>query len=253
MYQYIYDSFLNDAKFFAALSAVESRITDLGMNGKIDRLSIFKNVREIISEGTKRGTKTLVVVGNDLTLNRVINAVPNFNDVTLGFIPLGPKNKIAKILGIPEGVAAVDVLSFRRIEKIDLGQINDCFFLSEIEVLSPKVVLRCNKSFNVLPKEGSHVAIYNLPVKLNLREQGFLNPQDGFFEACVEPNLKFGKFLFKIKGNCETSVFLFKSLSINGDLKSAVLVDDSKVMNVPVEIKVFPRKLKMIIGKERFF
>lgn len=253
MYQYIYDSFLNDSKFSVVLAAVESRVTDLGISGKIDRLSIFKNIREIISDGIKRGTKTLVIVGNDLTLNRVINAVPNFNDITLGFIPIGPKNKIAKILGIPEGVAAVDVLSFRRIEKLDLGQINDSFFLSEIEVLSPRVTLKCNKSFNVLPKEGSRVAIYNLPAKFSLCEQGFLNPQDGLLEVFIESKNKFKKFPFQIKKNSGDSIFLFKNLLVNGDLKSAVLVDESKIMNMPVEIKVLSRKLKMIIGKERFF
>lgn len=255
MYQYIYDSFLNQQKFSNILTAVENRLTDLGVSGRIDRLSLFKNVREIVSDGIKKGVKTLVVVGNDATLNRVINTISDFN-IILGFIPIGPKNKIAKILGIPEGVAATNVLSFRRVEKLDLGQINDWVFLSEVKVLSPQITLKCEESFDVKPEKGSRVSIYNLPAELNLHEQGFLNPQDGLLEVFIEP--KAGVNLFKrlsskAERNSRASVFLLKNLLIKSDTQSAVLVDESKTLNTPAEVKIFPHKLKMIIGKGRVF
>jgi diacylglycerol kinase family enzyme len=252
MYQYIYDSFLNQKKFSSVLTALENRLTDLGVSGRIDRLSLFKNVREIVSDGIRKGIKTLVVVGNDVTLNRVINTISDFN-VTLGFIPIGPKNKIAKILGIPEGVTAADVLSFRRVEKLDLGQINDWVFLSEVKIFSPQTILKCEGNFNVKPEKNSHVSIYNLPVESNLH---ISNPQDGLLEIFIKPKAGinfFKKLSSKKEKFSEASVFLLKNLMIKSDARSAVLVDESKTLNTPAEVKIFPHKLKMIIGKERVF
>lgn len=253
MYQYIYDLYLNNPKFSRTLAAIESRLTDLGMTGRIDRLTFFKNVREIVSEGIKNGIKTLVVVGNDATLNRVINAVSDFN-ITLGFIPVGPKNKIAKILGIPEGPAAVDVLSFRRIENLDLGEINNWFFLSEAEVLSARVTLKCDKNFDIFPEKDSHIAIYNLPANSNLNKQS-ISPQDGVLEVFIEPKnvnlLK--KFSIKEKNNSEVSVFFFKNLLIGGNTQTVILMDGTKTVNTPAEVKIHCHKLKMIIGKKRLF
>ena len=38
MHVYIYDSFLNHKKFEKIIARIETRVTDLGLNGKINRL-----------------------------------------------------------------------------------------------------------------------------------------------------------------------------------------------------------------------
>lgn len=45
--------------------------------------------------------KTIVVLGGDGTLNEVINGIENFDDVTLGYIPSGSSNDLARSLKIP--------------------------------------------------------------------------------------------------------------------------------------------------------
>ena len=47
------------------------------------------------------GIKTIVVLGGDGTLNEVINGIENFDDVTLGYIPSGSSNDLARSLKIP--------------------------------------------------------------------------------------------------------------------------------------------------------
>src|SRR3989339_839914 len=103
MYLYIYDSFLNDKKYTDSLIKIEKRITDLGIKGKIARLSVLKNMKELITDGVKEGVHTVVAIGNAQTFAKVINIVADL-DLTLGLIPIDNNNPIAKILGIPPKV-----------------------------------------------------------------------------------------------------------------------------------------------------
>src|SRR3989338_2880950 len=102
MYLYLYDSFLNQKKYTSALARIETRLTDLGIGGKICRLSPLRNIKELIADELANGVKTIVVVGNDKTLSEAINFVAQ-HDVTLGLIPIGPNNSLAGQLGLPAG------------------------------------------------------------------------------------------------------------------------------------------------------
>ncbi len=144
MYLYLYDSFLNNKKYSNLLARVETRLTDLGVGGKIYRLSPLRNVQELMADEIRNGTKTVVVVGNDKTLNQVVNIAAQYN-IVVGLIPVGPDNNIARILGIPEGEAACTVLSARIIEKIDLGKINNTYFLSGADIKDSVLMQKSNK------------------------------------------------------------------------------------------------------------
>ena len=48
MHVYIYDDYLAKGKYNKAINRMEIRITDLGLNGKILRLSGIKNVKAAI-------------------------------------------------------------------------------------------------------------------------------------------------------------------------------------------------------------
>src|SRR3989344_586653 len=50
MYLYLYDAQLSGKPFQHALVRVETRLTDLGIGGKISRLSPLKNLRELIHD-----------------------------------------------------------------------------------------------------------------------------------------------------------------------------------------------------------
>lgn len=148
MYLYLYDSFLNNPRFNNKLVKIETRLTDLGIGGKISRLSPLKNLRELIDEEVKAGVKTVVAVGNDKTLVEVINVMAKCR-VVLGYIPIGEQNSAAKILGIPVEEKACDVISARKIERIDLGKINGNYFLGDIKIIEGPVTLECEEKYQV--------------------------------------------------------------------------------------------------------
>lgn len=255
MYQYIYDSFLSEALYSKILMLIENRLADLGLSGRRERLNLFKDPRESIIEGIKKGVKTVVAVGNDETLSQVINAVNDLN-VTLGFIPIGPKNKIAQILGIPDGILACDCLSNRLVQKLDLGKINNYYFLSHVQTSS--VDLNYDNKYCIRSTSINQIEILNLPI-FNVAA----DPQDGYLEARLKPVknnffknvLKGGVSFFpksRVKKNQE-SFFPVKKIFLDSKKETPVLVDGLKVINTPAEIQVLPQKLKIIVGKNRLF
>ncbi len=252
MYQYIYDAFLAEERYAKILSMIENRLTDLGIGGRISRLSLFKDPREIIYEGLKIGVQTVVAVGNDATLTQVVNAVNDLK-LTIGMIPVGPKNEIAQVLGINEGLPACDCLSNRLIQKIDLGKINDYYFLSHLRAPS-KINLRNGGQYCIRSIKDNCVEIYNLPT---LKEQA--DPQDGYLEVKIKPTLgrlggaKSLGIFNKQSGTDKASFFPFQKILLESGDATPVLVDNLKVINTPAEVQILPQRLRMIVGKNRLF
>src|SRR5680860_1204949 len=109
MHVYIYDDYLNKSKYSKAVNRMEIRLTDLGLNGKIIRLAGIKNIRGAIQNEIKLGAKTIIAVGNNQTVNKIIGAIidteiyGDFQKKTLlGVVPIGDDNSIAVSLGIKD-------------------------------------------------------------------------------------------------------------------------------------------------------
>lgn len=254
MYLYLYDSFLNNKKYNGLLAKIETRLTDLGIGGKIFRLSPLRNVQELMNDEISSGVKTVVVVGNDKTVTNIINIAAKLK-VTLGIIPVGPDNKIAQILGINSAEEATNVLAARKIEKVDLGKINDFYFLSNITITEGQVTIECENKYKVTPQFQNQISICNLrPLfAADWGSSSYFNPQDGLLEILVQPiKSGFGN-LFKKSTQRKNSVIPFKKLAIRSRDSVPVITDGQKVLKTPVKIEIVPKKLKIIVGKERMF
>ena len=250
MYLYLYDSFLNNKKFSNTLARIETRLTDLGIGGKICRISPLRNIKELILDEIRNGVKTVVVVGDDKTLNQIVNVVAKY-DITVGLIPIGPDNRIAQTLGIPEGQKACDVLAARIIEKIDLGKINETYFLSGIQISSSQITIECENQYRIKPQqENSQIAIYNLR-PIFATDLNYFNPKDVFLEVFIQPFTN--GFLKIFKKDEERSIIPFKKLVVKSQKSISVITDGQKVLKTPVKIEVVPKKLKLIVGKSRMF
>jgi YegS/Rv2252/BmrU family lipid kinase len=84
---------------------------------------------EAVRTATRRGIKRVIVGGGDGTLRAVANQLAN-TDITLGVLPLGTVNDLARNLGIkPEVEAACRVIADGYTVRIDTGQANGEVFL----------------------------------------------------------------------------------------------------------------------------
>ncbi len=253
MYLYLYDYSLSGKKYNNKLVRIETRLTDLGIGGKIFRLSPLRNATELIAEEIKNGANTIVVVGNDKTLSQVINLAAKY-DIVLGLIPIGQPNAIAKMLGLPEGEAACDIIAARIVERIDLGKINNTYFLSGLDIKNGKITLECENQCKIMPtQESSQVTICNLK-PLCYPETGmapYFNPKDGFLEILIQPIAR--KFFKLFKKSVVESIIPTKKLLIKGDDDTTIITDGQKIIKTPATVDVAPRKLRVIVGKKRLF
>lgn len=246
---YIYDSFLNQKKYDSVLAQIETRITDLGLNGKINRLGITKNINEIVDREIKNGAKTIIVVGNDQTVNKIANAMVNCQ-IPLGIIPIGKKNNdIAQALGIGFESTACETLSARRIARIDVGLANDACFLLRATIANQGTAIEISQNYSIEIADKGETQIINLlSPDIALPTKNKINPQDGILELFIKT--KSTKNIFSQK--LGYSLFRIKKILIKNKL-NPVILDNVVSITTPAEISLMKQKLNVIVGYSRNF
>ena len=248
MYCYIYDELTQDKRFEKELALIENRLTDLGIAGKIVRLALFRNVQEMVLDEIRRGTTSVIAVGDDETVHKVVDVVSG-TDVTLGIIPLGERNALASLLGIPSGVAACDTLSARIVETIDAGVVNGKRFLTSLCVPNFSAELTCEGSYRVTPEEAGYLEIRNL-AGAETGSDRVSDPTDGRLETVIRVLVKRG-WLGR-KRMCE-SVLPLTSLSIRSEKPIAVIADGQEMTGTRFDVGIESGVIKVISGRERKF
>ncbi len=265
MHIYIYDDFVSDKKHDSIRNKLETRITDLGLSGKIIRLGLMKDTFSAVKQEISRGAKTIVAVGNNKIVNQTLNSIiyseknnANLN-IPLGIIPVDEKNNdIAFSLGIDSIEEACNIISARRIKTLDVGVITpktesglqkEQYFLSEIKISNNKTTIEVDKKFSVENKKDGFFNIINLLLKnnnFNIKS----NPQDGILELLVL--VSENKKIFKKNKYLEKeSVFPFKKITVNSDFKEITI--NNKKISTPFEISVLKKRINLIVGKNRNF
>jgi hypothetical protein len=250
MHVYIYDGFLGNHKYSKILAKIETRLTDLGLNGKICRLGVIKNYQDLIMGEIRRGAKTIIAVGNDETLSKVINSMGGY-DIPIGFIPVGKeKNSIAAYLGIEPELAACDILSARRLTKLDLAQANQYYFLTEASISGKDTLVALEKGFSIEAPNSALIKIINLPLTHDKNDLARFNPNDGQLELYIKTEEDSGFLKKKVFGE---SIFTAERFFIENKKQQTLLLDNSVGIIPPVEIKLAKQSVTLIVGKSRAF
>ncbi|TAN32655.1 hypothetical protein EPN28_03985 [Patescibacteria group bacterium] len=253
MYVYLYDNFLRKDKFSSTVKAMEVRLTDYGIAGKILRLNNYIDAKQVVDDEIKRGAKTVVIAGNDATFGQILSRSATC-DCIFGFLPVGPGNTIAEVLGIPAGVEACAVLSRRLKERLDVGWVNSRYFVSQLHVPPAKIEVIYDEKFKVSSVDKMEVVVCNLQPYFwqdgKNAPRRVVHPQDGKLEAFLRPLTKKGWWGYKYE---EPSVFPFEEMEIVGREAFAVRADGKVSKEVKVKIKLARNKVRMIVGRERKF
>lgn len=259
MHIYIYGSFLSHKKYDSVLARIETRLTDLGLNGKISRLGAMNNAKSMVENEIKRGAKTITAVGNDILVNQVINALAESEKFKLhkaaipfGIIPIGRDNNfIAEALGIPSEEEACNVLSARRIEKLDLGLANNTYFISSASITNQGTTIEMDKDYAIEILEDGEVSVVNLATaERPMPEGAVINPKDGQLELFIRTEKSKGFLKGKESG---ASIFSLKKLTILNNKKYPLILDNSIKLQTPVNLSILKQKLSIIVGKIRGF
>ncbi len=253
MYVYLYDQFLKEKRFSEALKLIETRLTDYGIAGRIIRLQHFTSPETIIAEAVRKGAKTIVVVGNDITFAKVLSRGAAY-PVTYGFIPIGPENSIASVLGIPVNAEAADVLARRRKVFLDAGWFNNRFFISQLHIPPHPITVEYDERFKVSSATAKmELVVCNLQPYYWQRQgrEMIVHPQDGKLEAFVRPVVKSG--WFKREEFEDPSIFPFEEMVVESKTPFLVEADGKTSKESKITIKLSRSQIEMIVGKERKF
>lgn len=244
MHVYIYDDYLNKNKYNRIINRLEIRLTDLGLNGKIIRLGGIKNIKGTIQNELRLGAKTLVAVGNNQTINKIMGAIIDNdaygdfqNKTLLGIIPIGEDNSIAASFGIKDEMEACNIILARRVEKIDLGLAGNHYFLNQSTIESQGTVIEVD-DYSLEIKEKGEVRIINL--LSDPKEKIKSNPHDGKLDILIRTRRK------------DETYLTVKKLKITNE-KANLLIDGVVEIATPTEITIIRNKVNVIVGKDRMF
>ncbi|MEK7532106.1 MAG: diacylglycerol kinase family protein [Patescibacteria group bacterium] len=252
MYVYLYDAFLRERPYRSSLKAIENRLTDFGISGKIIRLTTLSNAHGIIDDEMRYGAQTVVVVGGDETLGRVLSRAA-ICDAVFGYIPIDDKQVVARMLGIPGGADACDVLSRRRIVDLDVGEVNDRYFISQLEIQPGIIRAEYDGQFAVSSEREMALTVCNLRPfgGESFTAPGTIHPQDGKLEAFVQPVMRGS--LWRRTARIPASVFPFREMLVRGREPFTMEMDNVISKEMSVRIRLAPKRLQMIVGQGRMF
>jgi len=261
MYYYIVDpQKLSQREFERVQNLLYSSLSEFRISGEVVRVTGLRTVLQLVENAFAHEAKTIVAVGSDETLHEVINAIGK-REMVVGFIPIS-SSEIADIFGIKDIVHAVKTIAFRRIELIDLGIVNNNYFLSKI-------------SFGIDHEQGLR-SLLNLPkyeIKFSADEKYQANQTvvaalivdhkktDGLLDVLLLPPLsKWQTIIHRrqiLNGNFEkisqASVLHVKKIEIVEPTGLPLKIESRVITRTPAIITVAPAQLRMIVGKDRKF
>ena len=246
-YAFVYDEILSERKYERDLMALQVKLTTLNITGRDIRLAMFRSVKETIESLVKQGVTTIVVVGNDRTLDKVMWFLPDL-DVMLGYIPLIPPTDVAAPLGIPVGLAACDVLAARLVETIDVGICDNRYFLTEAKMTNTIAAISVEGKFSLSPMNGGTIIIRNLDIR-NGEHEIRNDAKDGLLEVIVKPNpVQTSRWQ---KPTSDITKMYMKSGMVISPEPVDVLIDGHMMNGFRFPFGIAPKKLKMIVGRGR--
>ena len=237
---FIYDDFLK--KHTKTVNNVEVLLHKLNLNGKIVYLESIRNINDLIKDEVNNGAKTIIAVGNNKTINKVLNGMmgSDNNNIALGIIPIGDNNSIAQACGIRNEKEACEILLARRIEKIDIAYANKLYFLANAKIKSKGTTLKIQE-FSINQTENGDINIINISTKNCSTKNILANPQDGQLN------------LFINNGGKKYSLLSIKELELENDREEKIIIDESIELDTPATIGIGEHQINLIVGKNREF
>lgn len=246
-FAYIYDEILSDRRLERDVSLLETELARRGIEGRIVRLAMFRQPKDVLSDLCKTPVKNIIFIGNDQTLQKMIWFLPDLN-FTIGYIALAQPSSMASILGIPFGVSGVDTIAARLVDLIDIGKINDRYFLSEVIVPETHAALSIENQYRLSPAAGGAIAIRNLAGTVD-QPNKCAHPIDGKLEGVIQARVKESKNAFWKKGVLSESRVYFEHGTIHSEKPIEIFVDGQSMRGTDFSLSILPKKLRMITGK----
>ncbi len=154
---------MRDKKWFFIVNATAGRgrtgkkinklITSINkhkLDFEVELTKAPKHATQLAQEAIKKGFHNIISVGGDGTLNEIVNGVMlsgKSDEVNIGILPEGGGNDFAVNFNLPSNIdKAVDILQKFNTRKIDVGKIEDRYFINALGIgFDARVAMISNK------------------------------------------------------------------------------------------------------------
>jgi diacylglycerol kinase (ATP) len=286
MYYYIVNPAAGGGRINKIQDRLQERLKKLGILGDFVKSTGPGDVARLAQLAINKGYKTIVAVGGDGTINEVMNVILDKDRVALGIIPTGTTNDLAYALGIHDWYQATGILSSRKIEEVELGQIGERFFVTSATVgFEPKVsqIKRLSKG-NIFDRTRFGVRVLReassyKPIHAHLKFDDNYEVEADIFNIIIS-NVNFSPLgkttgsnllntvvMTKIPGSKafkygyfndsssvdlpKISVFHSKNIKIATKEPAEIAADGQVLGHTPTEIRISDRKLRVIVSRKR--
>ncbi len=156
MYYYI----INPAAGYGKINKIQDKLkitlTALNILGEFVKTTGPDDAQKLTKLGIEKGYNTIVAVGGDGTVNEVANGIAKYGSekTVLGVIPIGNTNNLAKTLGVESWESSCNILAARKLENIDLGQLEKEYFITSAGIGFDANIIkyRSETKFNIFRK-----------------------------------------------------------------------------------------------------
>jgi diacylglycerol kinase family enzyme len=280
MYFYILDpTKLSPAKFEKQQIELQGLLAEFKIAGEVGRVGPLRSIKDLVETASNRGAKTLVACGTDDTFNKMLACLSG-RDFTVAFVPFEEASYLAKILGIDSILAAVKTIAARRVEQIDLAMIAQTYFMSYLEFgMSAKEIenlgfwnrlkilsttgyqskIKIDNSYTVEIKYLTGLVVNTRPTNYEASNIG--SPTDGFLDLLITERLTRTDIVrFKnalVQGCLEklpnTTVIKCRKIEFLEPENLSITMEGRVITKAPATVEIVPRRLRMIVGKQRTF
>lgn len=235
----IYDEFLTDRKYERMVSELEGRLSTLGLQGPIVRLSPLRSAKETVQGLIRDGISTIVIVGDDATIDRVMPFLPDLQ-LPVGYLPLRSPSALAERFGIRAGLSACDVLAARHLDMVDVGMINDQYFLHQVRLDKSMAQVSIPGQYRLHSVTGADIVVSNTDGSLH----------DGQLAIRMRP-CDIGSHSWKFRKTLEPETVLrLPEVHIESDIPIRIAVDLHQMEGKTFRLGVKPSGMRWITGRQ---
>jgi diacylglycerol kinase family enzyme len=281
MYYYIVDPQKIGQKHFERVqNQLHSSLSELKINGEMNRVTSIKTISQLVDSAFMRGAGTIVAVGHDSTVQEIINALGE-REMTIGYVPL-QESEFSTVLGITDVANACQNLAHRRVENLDLGKVNSSYFLTKIGLGMNLDSLQSRSVFD-FGKFAQASGLKPTPIKMEVDNQfsaefevavgaifnsraakcdtWVADPTDSQLDILLLPGLTAfdaWKYRVELASGClekipGCAVMHGKNIKISDPYGLQFMVGNNVIAESPAVIEILPKKVRVIVGKDRTF
>ena len=245
MYYYIFEPPKNSHER-AYFERMRDIAREFSITGEITQASPARSPEELVSMGVEKQFSTIVAVGDDSHVNRVVSQLVNLRPefpIVLGIVSTEPDSILYERWGFRRPEDACEMLKYRKLDKFDVGLVEPNFyFLSSAKI-------ECKKPTRItleVDRWRADAVIDRIEISNNLYIL-----IERFLKETSTPRSALNWLLGRSNYIADRSIFKAKIIRITSDESLPILVDRLVVAHTPINIYRKHNALNIITKRDK--